>query len=103
MKIISSQRYLDYDIVAQKMAELESEAATEVIIEIIDAGMQDLDGNDLYIMDNGHHTKEAGECLGIEVKYEEIKNHYNTYGEDLLRAAWIDSDWYYVDNGYMVW
>lgn len=101
MKIISSQRYIDYDIVESKMEEIKD--CEYITLPIIDAEMKDLDGNDLFILVDGHHRKEAAEELGIEVKYEEVRNEYYLVGDDLLLQCYMDSDWYYVDNGYLVW
>lgn len=101
MKVISSQRYINYDIVDDKIEEIKDQES--ITLPIINAGMEDLDGNDLYILTDGHHRKEAAEELGIEVLYEEVKNDYDLTGDDLLIACYNDSDWYYVDNGITVW
>lgn len=101
MKIISSQRYIDYDIVEEKMDEIKG--LEYITLPILDAEMKDLDGNDLYILTDGHHRKEAAEELGIEVRYEEIANEHYVTGEDLLNDCYCDSDWYYIENGNLVW
>lgn len=101
MKIISSQRYIDYEIVDEKIKEIEG--STSITLPIIDAEMKDLNGEDLYILVNGHHRKEAAEELGIEVLYEEVDNEYGVTGDDLLLQCRIDSDWYYVESGRLVW
>lgn len=100
-KIISSQRYINYEIVDEKIEELKDR--THVTLPIIDTEMQDLDGNDLYILADGHHRKEAAEELGIEVEYEEVENESGLTGDALLEQHYMDSDWYYVDNGRLVW
>ena len=68
MKIISSQRYIDEEIVEQKIEEIKNDEF--ITLPIIDAEMQDLNGNDLFILIDGHHRKEAAEALGLEVRYE---------------------------------
>lgn len=100
-KIISSQRYIDYDIVDQKIAEIEG--MESIVLPIINAEMKDLDGNDLYILVDGHHRKEAAEELGIAVDYEEVENEHGCTGDALLEECYNDSDWYYIDNGRLVW
>ncbi|MCI6707038.1 MULTISPECIES: hypothetical protein [Eisenbergiella] len=101
MKIISSQRYIDYDLVEAKIDEIKD--YDYIILPIIDAGMQDLDGNDLFILTDGHHRKEAANELGIEIRYEEVPNDHNLTGEELLNECYGDSDWYYIENGNLVW
>lgn len=101
MKIISSQRYINYDIVDCKIDELKN--SKKVVLPIIDADLKDEEGNDLFILVDGHHRKEAAEELGILVEYVEVENEHGCVGEQLLEACWNDSDWYYVDSGYLVW
>lgn len=101
MKVISSQRYINFDIVDQKIEEIKG--LDFVTLPIIESKMTDLDGNDLYILIDGHHRKEAAEELGIEVRYEEVINDYIVTGEDLLGVCYMDSDWYYVETGKLVW
>ena len=101
MKIISSQRYIDYNIVDEKIEEIRD--CEYITLPIIDAEMTDLDGNDLFILVDGHHRKEAAEELGIEVRYEEVENDHNLTGEDLLNDCYCDSDWYYIENEQLVW
>lgn len=101
MKIISSQRYIDYNIVDRKIEEIKDE--TTVYLPIIDAEMTDDEGNDLYVLIDGHHTKEAAEELGINIEYEEIENYFDLTGDNLLMACYMDSNWYYIDTGRNVW
>lgn len=101
MKVISSQRYINYDVVDRKIEELRN--SKKVVLPIIDTGLKDEEGNDLFILVDGHHRKEAAEELRIPVEYEEVKNEYGCTGERLLEACWNDSDWYYVDNDCLVW
>ena len=65
--------------------------------------MQDDNGNDLFILTDGHHRKVAAEELGIEIRYEEVENDHYVTGETLLKECYNDSDWYYIDNGQYVW
>lgn len=101
MKVISSQRHLNFDIVDQKIEEIK--CLDFVTLPIIDAEMTDMDGNDLYILVDGHHRKEAAEELGIEIRYEVVKNEHGVTGEALLDACYNDSDWYDVETGDLIW
>lgn len=101
MKVISSQRHLNFDIVDRKIEEIKF--LDFVTLPIIDAEMTDLDGNDLYILADGHHRKEAAEELGIEIRYEVVKNEHGVTGEAILDACYNDSDWYDVETGDLIW
>lgn len=100
MRIISSQRYINFDIVDEKIKEMEG--LDKITLPIVDAGMKNANGENLFILVDGHHRKEAAEELGIKVCYKEIKNEYGCIGDELLESCWMDSDWYYVDNGRLV-
>lgn len=101
MKIISSQRFIDYSIVDEKIEEIKD--CVSITLPIINAEMTDLNGEDLFILTDGHHRKEAAEELGIEVNYEEVANDHYVTGVELLNQCYCDSDWYYVENGKLVW
>ena len=103
MKVISSQRYTDWNIVNEKINQMEEDETKVLTLPVIDSGMTNEDGEELYILIDGHHRKEAAEELGIKVEYEEVENEYNCTGEDLLKSNYMDSDWYYVENGAYVW
>lgn len=103
MTIISSQRYIDYSIVSEKIAELEESEVEYITIPVVDAEMKDLEGNDLFVMTDKHHTREAAIELGIEVRYEVIDNEYNETGVELLEDLYMDSEWFYVESGECVW
>lgn len=95
-KIISSQDYIDWTIVDTKMDTLRNTEFVE--LPIIDAELQDLDGNDLFVLYNGHHTLQAAKELGIDIRFVEGSNIYDLTGESLLETCHIDCDWYYVDT-----
>ena len=101
MRVISSQRYIDYSIVDEKIEEIKG--MDKVVLPIIDAEMTDENGNDLYILVDGHHRKEAAEELGIEVEYEEVENETGLTGDALLEASYNDSDWYDTATGRCIW
>jgi len=95
MKIISSQHYLNPEIVEQKMIELEG--ATHVTLPCYAVGEEVEDG-DLAILCDGHHTLAAARELGITFGFEIIRNPDDLTGEALLDTQWIDADWYYVES-----
>lgn len=100
MVVISSQRYLDYGIVDKKVEEIKNE--TVITLPVINSGLKDNTGEELFILVDGHHRKEAAEELGIEVEYEEVENEHGVEGDELLLACYNDSDWYYVDTEKLV-
>lgn len=95
MKVISSQRYYNNKIVLEKMAELEN--ATSINLPVVPVGF-----DDLYVLVDGHHRMIAAQELGIEITFVETVQAEGLTGEDLLEQNWIDSDWYYVENGNLV-
>ena len=101
MKVISSQKYIDDEILNEKIEQIRDLEYIE--LPIINVEMQDEDGNDLFVLIDGHHRKEAAQQLGIDVRYEEVPNYHNLTGVELLNAIYMDSDYYYVDTGADVW
>ncbi len=101
MKVISSQRYINWNIVEEKKAELEGQSKIEIVVW--ETGLQDLDGNDVYVMGDKHHTRLAAIKLGIEIEYVIDEHPEGLTGEDLLEQSWIDSDWRYIDTDIPVW
>ena len=98
MKVISSQRYLDENKVAEKVNELKARKVETLVLEVWEVGFEDL-----YILGDGHHRLAAAKELGIKVKFVESKHPEGLTGEDLLEQSWIDSDWYYIETGETVW
>jgi len=100
MRVISSQRYLDDDKVASKMQLLTDDGVDHVTLPIVYA--IDFDDEQLYILIDNHHARQAAINLGLTINYEVIdaKQRYGNLvtGEDLLEQLWIDSGWYYLDT-----
>lgn len=94
MKYISSQHYLNWDIVEQKMEELEGKDS--VVIPFSYVG--EIDGEEYAMQVDGHHTLAAARELGIQVIFEVEDDSEGLTGEDLLNARYIDGDWYDVEN-----
>lgn len=101
MKVISSQEYLNWDVVEEKMAELEGKQ--KIVIDVWETGMQDFDGEDVCVMGDKHHTRAAAIELGIAVEYNVVSHPEKLTGENLLEQCWMDSDWRYIDTGRRVW
>lgn len=98
MKIISSQRYTNSEIVSEKMAELEG--SKSVTLPVVEVGF-----DDLFVLIDGHHRLAAARELGIEIKFEVVVDSERRSGEDLLEQTWIDSNWYYIamDGRFFRW
>lgn len=101
MTVISSQRYLNDEIVSEKVEELRGDV--KVVLPVYDSELADDDGNTLFVLADGHHRLEAAKELGIPVEYEVIRHQDDLVGEQLLDNNWIDSDWYYIESGKTVW
>ena len=93
--IISSQKYIDYTKVDEKIEELEGK--NEVTLTA-----WDVDG-EYAVLSDGHHAYQAAKELGINVKFEIVSHPEGLTGDDLLEQAWMDSDWYNVETGINVW
>lgn len=92
MKIISSQHYINYNIVDSKLEEL---ADAEVLeIEAYDAG--EIDGEEYAVLFDKHHTLYAAKELGIKIEVVVVNHPEGLTGQKLLEEQWMDGDWYYV-------
>lgn len=96
--IISSQKYLSYDIVDAKKKEIAGAA-----VLVLKTWPVCIDGDNYEVLFNGHHRLEAARELGIPVEFVSEPHPEGLTGEDLLEQAWMDSDWYDVQTGNMVW
>jgi hypothetical protein len=94
--IISSQRFIDNDILCSKIAALESDRPAEIVLQA-----WDVKDHDCAVLFNGHHTLEAARQLEIPVRFEVIDHPENIEGDNLLEQAWMDSDWYEVETGQL--
>lgn len=92
--IISSQRYLDDNIISEKIADIEQSDITEIVLKAWNVGAYDY-----AILGDGHHTFEAAQQCGINVRFEIIDHPERIYGDNLLEQAWMDSDWYDIETG----
>lgn len=95
MKVISSQHYLNPEIVDQKKAELAGESSITLTCYTVGSEIED---GDLMILCDGHHTLAAARELGIDINFDERDQPEGLTGEKLLEVQWIDGDWYYVES-----
>ncbi len=97
--IISSQKFIDQDIVNEKI-ETEDFTVSYVIIKIDDE-------NVWWIID-GHHSLEAAnqtenmpEWEHDEFMQNQIDQEINANGlDDTLLAHWVDCNYYNIETGY---
>lgn len=94
MKVISSQPYLNWDIVEQKKADMVGLPFASVLCYEIG----EVDGEEIAILADGHHTLAAARELGIEVRFSFVEEPEGLSGEAALDARWMDGDWYYVES-----
>lgn len=101
MKVITSQSYINDEIVNQKIEQISGQEFVELPVWTTD--LKDDDGNELCVLADGHHTYEAATELGIEVRFVEQAHPEGLTGEALLEAAWMDSDYRYLGTETNVW
>lgn len=98
--VMSSQRFLDDEIVEEKKEQLLANGVKSVTCPITKAYLQDLDGNELFILIDKHHTLAAARELNIPVKFEEVENDFteSTDGEDVCAEYFMGDSWFYVNH-----
>ncbi len=101
MKVITSQNYINESIVEEKKTMLEGTQSVKLVVWT--TGIQDLNGEDVCILSDGHHTYTAAIELGIEVSFVEEEHPEGLTGENLLEQAWMDGDYCYLGTTKTVW
>lgn len=108
MMIVSSQHFLNLDIVAKKAEDLSSSGASEVVIPCWDIG--ECDGIHMAIQADGHHALAAARELGLSVRFDVSDDPEKLTGLAALDIRYNDGDWYNVEtsdpvSGYfdLVW
>lgn len=101
MKVITSQSYIDPEIVEAKKAQLAGAESVDLIVWT--TNLTDLDGEEVCILSDGHHTYAAACELGIEVNFCETEHPEGIDGETLLDAAWMDGEYHYLGSNVTVW
>ncbi len=94
MTYISSQHYIDAEIVEAKKAELEG--VTEVVIPCTYVGI--VDGVEYAMQNDKHHTLAAARELGIPVVFDVEDDSEGLTGEELLEVRYNDGDYYNVET-----
>jgi hypothetical protein len=103
IRIISSQRYLDPEIVSAKRAAGDYRVTLLPIFEV--------DGEQYQLVIGGHHSLAAARAAGVEPEYvladesEDDRLALLRAGdvEAFLEAEYIDSAYYDVSDGRDVW
>lgn len=100
-KIISSQRYLNDEIVEEKKLELMKSEIDSVDVPIYEVGV--IDEIEYYMIADKHHTRAAALELGLKINYVVIPDSEGLSGNALLEARWIDSPYYDIETGWDEW
>lgn len=101
--IISSQRYINDEIVAAKIADQDYEVQVSPEFEV--------DGMIVRVITDGHHSFAAATQAGVDpVIVEQSASDNDMIGlltqgriDDFLVMARMDSDYYNVETGRDVW
>jgi hypothetical protein len=95
---ISSQRYTDPKIVAEKLAARDFEVA---VVEV------EIDSEMYRVIVDGHHSFAAAKAAGVEPEYvpahPEVRGDVAADPEAYLAEHRIDSDYYDVQTGQEIW
>ena len=98
MRTISSQKYLDPQIVEEKR-ENEDYVAFYVIVEIED--------EEYRVVVDGHHSIAAAKADGVKIELElatqELVDFAASDPDDFMTQHQLDSDWYDINTGRNVW
>ncbi len=94
MKIISSQHYLNWDIVEEKMNEIEGMES----VEIPCCEIGEINGVEYAVQIDGHHTLAAARELGITVEFTFNEDPEGLTGDEYLSNHYMDGDWYDVES-----
>jgi hypothetical protein len=100
--LISSQRFIDDEILAQKITDQDFEVQLSPVFVI--------DGEEYQVVMDGHHSYHAAIEAGVEpVYYEQTaseNDRINLLNEDIdlfLQACYHDDDWYDIETGVRIW
>ena len=94
MTILSSQHYINWETVEEKMEQLKGKSN----ITIPCAYVGEIDGVEYAMQIDGHHTLAAARELGIEVEFDVHEDDEGLEGEALLDARHMDGDYYRVET-----
>lgn len=96
---ISSQKYIDQEIVDIKIEE------QDFVVTLADI---ENDGDEYELVVDGHHSLEAAKQAGVDPVYQyseyDYQSEINSMGfDDFLASHYMDSDWYDIETGVSVW
>ena len=103
MQIISSQRYLNDEVVAKKIANEDFEVTVSPAFIF--------EGKEYCVVLDGHHSLAAAKEAGVAPIYVEANSQDDDRVcllergdiEDFLEVTYMDSDWHDVETGYDLW
>lgn len=93
MTIISSQQFINPEIVEEKMETISG--LEEVVIPCYYVGI--IDGVEYAMQADGHHTLAAAREIGIPYSFDISDDPEGLSGEEMLTIRWMDGDWYDVE------
>lgn len=94
MTIISSQHYINWDIVKEKMKEIKGQEKVEIPCSYVGF----IDGVEYAMQNNGHHMLAAARELGIPFEFVVNYDCEGLSGKELLGQRYNDGDWYDVER-----
>lgn len=94
MTIISSQHYINWETVEEKMEQLKGKSN----ITIPCAYVGEIDSEEYAVQIDGHHTLVAARELGVEVEFDVHEDDEGLEGEALLNVRYMDGDYYNVET-----
>lgn len=94
MTIISSQHFINWEIVETKMEEIKG--MDKVVIPCTYVGF--INGIEYAMQSDNHHTLAAARELGIEIEFNITNDSEDLEGETLLEQRYNDGDWYNVET-----
>ena len=92
MKIISSQHFLDWEKVEEKIEQIKGME----VIQIPCCEIGEIDGEEYAVQVDSHHTLAAARELEIPVEFTFSDDPEGLTGDDYLQAHYMDGDWYDV-------
>ena len=95
MTYISSQRYLDPEIVETKKAELDGESSVSIPCAYVGT----INGTEYAMVADKHHTLAAARELNLKITCEIKADPEQLDGDALLAARYIDSGYYDIETG----
>lgn len=101
--IISSQRYLDENIVKEKIENKDFTVSLSPVFEV--------EGIEYQAILDGHHSLEAAKITGSDPVFVEMdgidSDHISLLVDgkidDFLTVCHIDDNWYDIETGKYVW